>query len=196
MRPSLGFWSRISTKLYMGIGGAVVLTLAASLVGWFSFNRVGDAQRRVNEGSVPELAAAFGVAQYGGILANAAPRLAAAATPLELFGESRQIDQTVFTFEEQMAVLEKSNSDSTSVGSIRQSADMLIANIEEIRREVSERFDISVQRAVQQAELVELRNRVSEVLVPALDDQLFYTLTGHSDLASETGAAVRTLLGG
>ena len=185
MRPSLGFWSRISTKLYMGIGGAVVLTLAASLVGWFSFNRVGDAQRRVNEGSVPELAAAFGVAQYGGILANAAPRLAAASTPLELFGESQQIDQTVFTFEKQMAVLEKSNSDSTSVGSIRQSADMLIANIEEIRREVSERFDISEQRAVQQAELVELRSRVSEVLVPALDDQLFYTLTGHSDLASE-----------
>ena len=185
MESSLGFWSRISTKLYMGIGGAVVLTLAASLVGWFSFNRVGDAQRRVNEGSVPELAAAFGVAQYGGILANAAPSLAAASTPLELFGESQQIDQTVFTFEEQMAVLEKSNRDSTSVGSIRQSADMLIANIEEIRREVSERFDISEQRAVQQAELVELRSRVSEVLVPALDDQLFYTLTGHSDLASE-----------
>ena len=185
MRPSLGFWSRISTKLYLGIGGAVVLTLAASLVGWFSFNRVGDAQRRVNEGSVPELAAAFGVAQYGGILANAAPSLAAASTPLELFGESQQIDQTVLTFEEQMAVLERSNRDSTSVGSIRQSADMLIANIEEIRGEVSERFHISEQRAVQQADLVELRSRVSEVLVPALDDQLFYTLTGHSDLASE-----------
>ncbi|MYB28609.1 MAG: hypothetical protein F4X38_05655, partial [Acidimicrobiaceae bacterium] len=37
MRPSLGFWSRISTKLYVGIGGAVAMTLAASLVGWFSF---------------------------------------------------------------------------------------------------------------------------------------------------------------
>ncbi len=184
MRPSLGFWSRISTKLYMGIGGAVVLTLAASLVGWFSFNRVGDAQRRVNEGSVPELAAAFGVAQYGGILANAAPSLAAAATPLELFGESQQINQTVLTFEEQMAVLEQSNSDNTSIGSIRQSADMLIANIEEIRGEVSERFLISEQRVVQQADLVDLRARVSEVLVPALDDQLFYTLTGHSDLTS------------
>lgn len=160
------------------------MTLAASLVGWFSFNRVGDAQRRVNEGSVPELAAAFGVAQYGGILANAAPSLAASSTPLELFQQSQQIDQTVLTFEEQMAVLEQSNSNDTDVARIRQGADMLIANIEEIRGEVSERFQISEQRTVQQAELVDLRAQVSEVLVPAIDDQLFYTLTGHSELTS------------
>ena len=55
---------RISSQLYLGIGSsAVMLTMVASLVGWFSFNRVGDAQSRVNEGSVPGMAAAFGVAQ-------------------------------------------------------------------------------------------------------------------------------------
>ena len=182
MRPSLGFWSRISTKLYAGIGAAVAMTLAASLVGWFSFNRVDDAQKRVNEGSVPELAAAFGGAQYGGILANAAPSLAAAATSLELFQVGQQIDQTVLTFEEQMAVLQQNNSDSSSVARIRQSADALIANIEEIRTEASERFQISDQRALQQAALADLRADVSDVLVPALDDQFFYTLTGYSEL--------------
>ena len=174
----LGFWSKISTKLYFGIGGAVVLTLAASLVGWFSFNRVGEVQRRVNEGSVPELVAAFGVAQYGGILANAAPNLATAATPLELSRESREIDQTVLAFEEQLVVLEQTTTDNARVEGIRQSADTLVANIDEIRTEVSERFHITEQRAVQQAELVDLRAQVSEVLVPALDDQLFYALTG------------------
>ena len=182
MRPALGIWSRISTKLYMGIGGAVVMTLAASLVGWFSFNRVGDVQRRVNEGSVPELAAAFGVAQYGGILANAAPSLAAASTSLELFQEGERVDQTVLTFEDQMAVLEQSDSDDASVEQIRQSADMLISNIEEIRSEVSSRLQIIDQRTAQQGELVGLRNQVSAVLIPAIDDQLFYTLTGYSDL--------------
>ena len=182
MRPVLGIWSRISTKLYMGIGGAVAMTLAASLVGWFSFNRVGDVQRRVNEGSVPELAAAFGVAQYGGILANAAPSLAAASTSLELFREGERVDQTVLTFEDQMAVLEQSDSDDASVEQIRQSADMLISNIQEIRSEVSARLQITDQRTAQQGELVGLRNQVSSVLIPAIDDQLFYTLTGYSDL--------------
>ena len=182
MRPALGIWSRISTKLYMGIGGAVVMTLAASLVGWFSFNRVGDVQRRVNEGSVPELAAAFGVAQYGGILANAAPSLAAASTSLELFQEGERVNQTVLTFEDHMAVLEQSDSDDASVEQIRQSADMLISNIEEIRSEVSARLQIIDQRTAQQGQLVGLRNQVSAVLIPAIDDQLFYTLTGYSDL--------------
>ena len=182
MRPELGIWSRISTKLYMGIGGAVAMTLAASLVGWFSFDRVGDVQRRVNEGSVPELAAAFGVAQYGGILANAAPSLAAAQSSLELFQEGQKIDQTVLTFEEQLAELEQSDSDDASVAQIRQSADMLISNIEEIRSEVSSRLDITEQQTAQQGELVGLRNQVSAVLIPAIDDQLFYTLTGYSGL--------------
>ena len=158
------------------------MTLAASLVGWFSFNRVGDVQRRVNEGSVPELAAAFGVAQYGGILANAAPSLAAAQSSLELFQEGQKVDQTVLTFEDQMAVLEQSDSDDASVARIRQSADTLIANIEEIRGRVSARIQLIDQRTAQQGELVGLRNQVSAVLVPAIDDQLFYTLTGHSEL--------------
>ena len=178
----LGFWSRISTKLYVGIGGAVMLTLAASLVGWFSFNRVGDVQRRVNEGSVPELAAAFQVAQYGGILANAAPSLAAAQSPQELFQEGQKVDRTVLTFEEHMADLEQSDSDDARVAQIRRSADMLIANIEEIRSEVLARLQIIDQRTAQQGELVGLRNRVSAVLIPAIDDQLFYTLTGYSNL--------------
>jgi signal transduction histidine kinase len=181
-RSKLGIWSRISTKLYLGIGGAVAMTLAASLVAWFSFNRVDDAQRRVNEGSVPELAAAFGVAQYGGILANAAPSLAAAQSSLELFQEGQRVDQTVLTFEEQMAVLEQSDSDDVSVAQIRRSADMLIFNIEEIRGEVSARLQLIDQRTAQQGELVGLRNQVSAVLVPAIDNQLFYTLTGYTEL--------------
>ena len=44
---------RISTQLYLAMGGAVLLTLAASLVAWFSFNQVGEVQSNVNEGSVP-----------------------------------------------------------------------------------------------------------------------------------------------
>ena len=178
----LGIWSRISTKLYMGIGGAVAMTLAASLVGWFSFDRVGDVQRRVNEGSVPELAAAFGVAQYGGILANAAPSLAAASSSLELFQEGQRVDQTVLTFEEQMAILQQGDSNSASVAQIRLSADTLISNIEEIRSEVSARLQLIDQRTAQQGELGGLRNQVSAVLVPAIDDQLFYTLTGYTEL--------------
>ena len=44
---------RIAFHLYMGIGTAVALTMVASLVAWFSFDQVGDAQRQVNERARP-----------------------------------------------------------------------------------------------------------------------------------------------
>ena len=96
---------RISTQLYVGIGGAVILTVAASLVGWFSFNCVGEVQNRVNEGSVPELVAAFGVAQHSGTLVVAAPRLTTAATPDELDVVAAGITEAHGALEEQLAVL-------------------------------------------------------------------------------------------
>ncbi|MCY4109816.1 MAG: hypothetical protein OXG11_12405, partial [Chloroflexi bacterium] len=98
---------RISMQLYLGIGGAVVLTVAASLVGWFSFNRVGEVQSRVNEGSVPEVVASFGVAQYSGALVAAAPRLISAATPEEFDRVSASISEAHTAFEDQLAVLEE-----------------------------------------------------------------------------------------
>ena len=48
--------------------------MAASLVGWFSFNSVGTAQSQVNDESIPEVVAAFGIAQHSGTLVDAAPR--------------------------------------------------------------------------------------------------------------------------
>ena len=66
---------RIAFHLYMGIGTAVALTMVASLVAWFSFDQVGDAQRQVNERAVPEIAIAFAVAQQSGTLGRGSPAL-------------------------------------------------------------------------------------------------------------------------
>ena len=40
----------LGMQLYIGIGGAVAITLSASLVAWFSFNQVGGAQNRGQRG--------------------------------------------------------------------------------------------------------------------------------------------------
>ena len=87
----LHYRSRLSGQFSLGIGGAVALTVAASLVGWFFFDRVASVQRRVNEGSVPEMVAAFGVAQSASNLVAAAPRLTTAATREQLAGVASRI---------------------------------------------------------------------------------------------------------
>ena len=174
---------RISTQLYMAVGGAVVLTLAASLVGWFSFDRVGTVQSRVNEGSVPELAAAFGVAQYSGVLVAAAPNLAAATTPEGFDQVVQNIDEAYAAFEEQLATLEaREAADQERVGRIRGYADTLISNINALRSDTSGVFELRQRLAALQLELTQVRFELDNLLAPAIDDQLFYILTGFSTL--------------
>ncbi|MXY88251.1 MAG: HAMP domain-containing protein [Dehalococcoidia bacterium] len=170
---------RISTQLYLAVGGAVVLTLAASLVGWFSFDRVGTAQSRVNEGSVPELAAAFGVAQYSGVLVAAAPNLTAATTPERFDEVVREIDSAYASFEEQLATLEaQEDTDQQRVARIRSDSDTLISNIKELRSETSGVFDLRTRLEGLQEELTQVRFDLDDLLAPAIDDQLFFLFTG------------------
>ena len=176
--------SRISTQLYLTIGGAVVLTVSASLVGWFLLNRVGEVQQAVNEGSVPELAAAFGVAQYSSALVAAAPRLASAATPDDFREVMVDISGSHVAFEEQLAVLEVMEAGQAPFNRIREHSDTLISNIDLLREEVAASFELTARREALRLELEELRVRLDVIMVPAIDDQLFYTMTGYRDLGS------------
>ena len=177
--------NRISTQLYLAFGGAVALTLAASLVGWFSFNHLGDVQSRVNEGSVPEMAAAAAVARHSSVLVSAAPNVAVAATTEEFTRVSLEIAQTFKDFEEQLAALEQTESDPVVVARIRGHADTLIANIEGLERETAGVFALVAERDALRTELTEIRTDISTALAPALDNQLFFTLTGYRGLLDE-----------
>ena len=182
---------RISTQLYLAVGGAVVLTLAAALVGWFSFDRVGTVQGRVNEGSVPELAASFGVAQYSGVLVAAAPNLAAASTPEEFEQVAASIDDAYASFEDELATLEgREDTDQERVARIRKYSDTLIANIEALRTETAGVFELRAQLEALQEELTQIRFELDDLLSPAIDDQLFYVVTGFRTL--EESVAPRT----
>ena len=176
--------SRISTQLYLTIGGAVVLTISASLVGWFLLNRVGEVQQVVNEGSVPELAAAFGVAQYTNALVAAAPRLASAASPEDFRDVMVDISESHAAFEEQLAVLEGMEGGRAPFERIQAHSDTLISNITALRDEVAASFELLQRRENLRLELEELRVRLDNIMIPAIDDQLFYTMTGYRELGS------------
>ena len=173
---------RISTQLYLGIGGAVAFTIIASLVGWISFDRVGDVQRRVNEGSVPEMAAAFAVAQQSGALVAAAPRLTTAATPGELAGIAGKIAEDRKAFEAQLTALTGLGGEAPRSRSIRERGDALIGNIETIEESMTERFALAALRRERRRELSSLRGELTGFLVPLIDDQLFYAMTGYRTL--------------
>ena len=172
--------NRLSTQLYAAIGSAVVLTVAASLIGWFSFNRVGEAQDRVNERSVPELVAAFGVAQEGGVLVVAAPRLTTSATPDELAGVSAEITEAYLALQEAVNVLSEQSENTEALQGIQSQANSLIENIRAIEAEKTETFDLQTRSQNLRERLQALLDEIDKTLVPAVDDQLFFTVTGLS----------------
>ena len=172
----------LSTQLYLGIGGAVAFTIVASLVGWISFDRVGDVQNRVNEGSVPEMAAAFAVAQQSSTLVAAAPRLTAAATPGELARIAGGIARGRKAFEAQLKALTDIEGVASRSGPLRRSGEALMANIEAIEVSMAKRFDLAGQRQARLRELTELRGRLVGNLIPLIDDQLFFAVTGYRQI--------------
>ena len=133
---------RISSQLYLALGGAVCLTLAAALVGWFSFDQVGDAQNRVNERSVPDLAAAFDVAQFSSALVSDAAALPTAIDPEEVEAVSNHINEAHRAFQEQLSILEDraDASEKERFDRIRSYSDTLLINIGDMKEAISERF--------------------------------------------------------
>ena len=174
---------RISVQLYSGIGAAVTLTMVASLVAWFAFDRVGDAQRRVND-LVPNMEAAFAVAQQAAALVAAAPRLAGADSRSELGRISDSIALERQQFEANLAAIMgmSMGMDGGEVGDygrIRERRAALVENIADIENSVSDRLTLAERGQSVLAKLEAAQAELTRVLVPAIDDQLFYTVTGY-----------------
>ena len=174
--------SRISGQLYLGIGTAVAITMFASMVAWFAFNEVGEAQREVNEVAVPEIAAAFGVAQRSGTLAAAAPRLAAAETPEALEAVTASIADERESFAEQLEAIAAYSMENERFQRISESGNTLMSNIAMIEESMARRFILDEQSQLLRRELERLQSELTGILVPALDDQLFYTTTGYRNI--------------
>ncbi len=175
---------RISTQLYSGIWGAVALTVAAGLVGWFSFNRVGEAQTVVNEETVPELATAFSIAQYSSTLVDAAPNLAASTTAQAMEEIVAEVEETTTALLDELAIMQAQQPESAlqQFQQLRFLVNSLIANIGAIQRAEEE-----VQRLDQigwelRNELDVIGDQLDLLVIPALDDEYFFGMTGYRRL--------------
>ncbi len=170
---------RISTQIYAAFGAAVLLTIAASLVGWFSFDRVGNEQARVNEGSVPEMSAAFGIAQLANSLVDAGPRLAATTNTTDFQIVAADISQANVALVGQLALLQGQNAYDERFARMRSYVDVLTSNTHAIQTDMVESFPRLVILKNLRVEIADVDRRLRSILAPAADDQWFYMKTGY-----------------
>ena len=183
---------RISTQLYAGIFGAVALTIVASIVSWVSFSNVGRSQDRVSEESVPRLASAFGLAEFSNALVAAAPRLTTAT--IEQFpAVSQEVSSAQLEFQFRFDSLSLQMPGDEHIKRIRESARTLMANISTIAGDMSEFHRLTSITEGLQSEIPALQGEANDIILPAIDNQLFFQVTGYRDFASEpTDAITRT----
>lgn len=172
---------RISTQMYAGIAVPLLLTLAASVVAWISFTRVGEAEQQVTQGAIPELDAALGVAEASNRLVAGGPRLTSAerddyeAVVAEIAAARRE-------FEAQLDLLWNRGAGSMWLGEMRSDAARLSSNIDAIEAEMPEYYALLARAQTVQADADAAVSELTNQIVPALDDQLFFLVQGRRQL--------------
>ena len=178
----LSFALRISTQLYVAIGVIVTLTIASIAVSFVSFNSIDDAQDRVNTESLPRITTAFRITELSSALVAAAPRLTVAANPEELAAVSTEIVETQEEFRQELDLLEQQEIDAALFVSIRSGARQLESNIAQIQVEMPTSFALATEIEALRVELAEISQKLDDILLPALDEQLFFQLTGYRQI--------------
>lgn len=180
--PGLRIFKSVAVQLYIGLGLAVMLTMLASVVAWAVFERVGEAQGLVNEGSLPYMAAAIGVAQEIGALVHSAPLLTSAQSEEEFEDLKAALAQDRTEFEDYLEQLAEGRSSSEGIRRVRLWGQELTANLEEIEEVVLERFELRETSSSLRERLQGMESRLSMLVGTAVDDQYFFTMTGYKSI--------------
>ena len=172
----------IAVQMYLGLGGAVSLTAMASVVALISFNEVRESQEVMNQRTVPDMAAAFAVAQRVGALVDAAPSLTVVDS-VDLFEERRQqIGEQLRVFEESLQVLAGRRGESEGIRRIRVRGREMSTNMQAIEVSQERAFELAGQRTAISEQIARIDAALTNLVITIIDDQFFYTMTGYLNL--------------
>ena len=172
----------IAVQMYLGLGTISSLTIMASVVALISFNEVRESQEVMNQRTVPDMAAAFAVAQRVGALVDAAPSLTVVDS-IDLFEERReQIGQQLRVFEESLQVLASRRGESEGIRRIRVRGREMSANMQAIEVSQDRAFELAAQRTALSEQIERIDAALANLVITIIDDQFFYTMTGYLNL--------------
>ncbi len=179
---------RISTQMYLGIGGALVMTLLAGSVAWVSFEVVGRFQTRITENAVPELTSAFNLARISGNLVAVGPQLVAADSAAQFNLVAEEAASVRAELEAALAAIGTQGED---VAQIRRLSESIATDIGQLEVDQREVLELNAKAALLSDQIALLRDELAGLLAPAIDDQLFFLATGIRDdpaLSADAGS--------
>ena len=168
----------VGAQLYSGLIGAIVLTLSASLVAYFSFREILGQQSRLAEYSVPNLIDSVEVARQSAVVVNGAVRLIAAASQAEHDAVAEELARDRKILDAIIGELQSRSAFSAQAQRIQAQLAELGVELERIRESAARRLVITRILTGLAEELAETNRRIERMLVTAVDDQGFYLAEG------------------
>ena len=170
---------RISVRLYLAFGLGTLITLLASILAIVAINLLAGAQAEVNENNVPKLLRAFTAAQLSSELVGALPRMTASTTTEEFSGVVLDVNSTTDKFIQELNELKGLYVDDAVIKQIQDNGTKIQANIDEVQDLVNDRFQLIArgETIIEQAQ--DLLTEANGVLIPAIDNQLFFAMTSY-----------------
>lgn|GEM_PF-2291387 len=189
-RPRKRWRIGLAAKLYIGIGGAVAITMLASVVAWISFVELGQHQRRITREHIPSITESLRLAQQSTLIAAIVPKLLSVDSDAErealmagLGEEQRALEELV----EQLSHSIAGSRTETTAGEgglpvIRAANDELAGVIERLDVAVGQQLYLRSQMQSRIEEAIDSHRRLIEQIAPLLDDATFYLVTGYRSL--------------
>ena len=183
----------LRVQVAAGLGAAIVFTLIASIIALVAFFQVGRIQREINTEHVPALTNAVQIGQLATTLAAAAPRLVAEARNRQLAVEPEaeaapdEAAPGLDLLEAAARIIELSSELGAGerTAGLREFSEALAGNLRDIQVSV-ESGVVLQERLGQLQEATVVRSReLNELIVPLLDDQVFFMATGLRELGDD-----------
>jgi class 3 adenylate cyclase len=183
----------LSTKLYVAIAGAVTLTMAASLVAWISFVELGALQRRITHEHIPSITDSLRLARQSALVVATTPALVSAADEEQqrrimtaLRSQQRVIATLIDDLEREVAPAADPAIPRQLIVGIREASRELSVVLDRLDKSVARQLTLKIELAHRRNLAVELHRRLTEKLIPLIDDATLFLVTGYRELDDVT----------
>ncbi len=178
----------IGAQLYLVLLGSVLITLAASMVAYFSFNETLRHESRLAEYSMPNLINSVDIARQSAVVVNGAFLLVAASSPQEHEAVVITVGQERDALSNIIRDLESRSAFPEYTQLIKEHLLDLGNHLEVIQQSSARRLTINQSLLLLAEELAATNRRIEHTLVQTIDDQGFYLVEGLRDLEDQAAA--------
>ncbi len=176
----------IRGKLFLAFGGIASLTVLACVIAMLSYNDVGATLRGITEGNLPAMSLSLQLAKSSAQVASAAPAVLAAADIAQRDAAVAALTGNQRTLDEVIGALAERADGKNSTAALRQTADQLRGNLDQLSAAVGRRLALRDQRLAMAQAIRTAADSLGKKLAPVVDDANFTLVTGLQGVADDT----------